>query len=145
MSWGNDAPLTASLNVIPGTTLVELYKDNGDNIFTWGGEGSLLQSSAMGDVGGGLIFFGASWDYGVDQGVQNFWVVYHDPTGDGFYSVPSGGVHSVANDAMGTAIDNYNVPAPSTWNAIVAVPEPSTVGLLLVGAGLVAPRRFRKA
>ncbi|MEI6516696.1 MAG: PEP-CTERM sorting domain-containing protein [bacterium] len=36
-----------------------------------------------------------------------------------------------------------NLVTPST--AMVAVPEPSTIGLLLVGAGLVAFRRFRKA
>lgn len=48
---------------------------------------------------------------------------------------------TVAVDGMGNV--DYTLPGNNTWQA-VAVPEPSTVGLLLVGVGLVALRRMRR-
>lgn len=147
MTWGPLAPVDGlgDTHMIDTVTVAELYKDSGDGIFTWGGEGSVLQVSPLLDIGGNSFIFGDSYNYGVAQGVQNFWVVYHDTTGTGYYSVPAGGVHSVANDAIGNALDSYNVGSQTTWTSIVPVPEPSTMGLLLVGAGLVAFRRMRRS
>ena len=58
-------------------------------------------------------------------------------------STPTGaGANFVYNNDLQNGV--YTAPGNNTWQS-VAVPEPSTIGLLLVGAGLVAFRRMRRS
>ena len=58
------------------------------------------------------------------------------------YSVLDG-VQPSSVFVAGNGAGVYELPGGNTW--IPAVPEPSTVGLFLVGMGMVALRRFRRA
>ena len=142
LSWAGGPIGLGDSHVILGTTVVQLYRDNGDNAFTWGGEGAVLDYSDILDFGDPAgYYFGESYNYGTSQGSINFWAVYYDPTGPGYYAVSSDGIHNVPDDPIGNALPSWDVQGPGEW---VMVPEPSTLALFALGLLAVAVRKFRR-
>lgn len=83
---------------------------------------------------------------GFDLSVKTVYTAIWDPTGTMYHILPN-------VKAMPTLDGTFTDPTTVDYNAgiqantayTVAVPEPSTIGLLLVGAGLVAFRRMRRS
>ena len=139
LTWQNTSPQSGTHFTPSGS--VSLYLDNGDSVFTWGGEGSALQTTSLFYWSGGYIF-GDTYNYGTWPSPVNLWAVYYDPTGPGYYAVSSDGLKSFSADPIGNGNPNWNVGNAGQW---VAIPEPTTMALFGLGlAALVVRSRLRR-